>query len=48
MNNNENILNIDVFTKLIRTAQDFINFESHKTLFLHDPHLFTRQKSRYA
>lgn len=34
INDDEDILDIDAFTKLIKTVQDFNNFESHKKLFL--------------
>lgn len=39
IDNNNNILNINTFTKLIRIAQDFSNFENYKTLFLYDFYL---------
>lgn len=37
---NKNILNIDIFIKLIKIAQNFNNFENYKTLFLHSFFLF--------
>ncbi len=44
----EDILDVDAFTKLMKAAQDSSNFESHKTPFLRGPHLSSRQKRRYA
>ena len=38
--NDKDILDIDVFTKLMKTAQSFSNFKSHKTLFLYGFPLF--------
>lgn len=38
--NNKNVLNINIFIKLIKIAQDFSNFKSHKTLFLQGFYLF--------
>lgn len=35
IDNGENILDIDIFTKLLKTAQDLNNFESYKILFLY-------------
>ena len=46
--NNEDVLDIDAFTKLLKVAQNSSNFESHKTLFLHGSHLSTQQKRSYA
>ena len=43
----EDVLDIDAFAKLLRAAQDSRNFESHKTPFLRGPHLSTRQKRRH-
>lgn len=39
-NNNKNILNIDAFTKLIKTIQNFSNFKSYKILFLDSFYFF--------
>lgn len=47
-NNDEDTLDIDIFTKLIKTVQGFSNFESHKILFLHSPLFFLKQKKRFA
>ena len=44
---NEDVLDINAFTKLLKFAQDSNNFESHKTSFLRDPHFSTRQKMRH-
>ena len=33
-NDDKNILDINIFTKLLKIAQDLSNFETHKTLFL--------------
>lgn len=41
INNDKNVLDIDIFIKLIRVTQDFSNFKSHQTLFLHSSYLFT-------
>ncbi len=35
----ENILDVDAFTKLMKALQDSSNFKSHKTPFLHGPHI---------
>lgn len=45
--NNRNILNIDIFTRLIKVAQDFSNFKNHKTLFILCFYFFIQQKKRY-
>ena len=37
----EDILDMDAFTKLLRAGQDSSNFESHKIPFLRSPHLST-------
>lgn len=37
--NNEDNLDMDAFTKLMKIVHDFNNFESHKTLFLYCIHL---------
>lgn len=39
INNDENILNINAFTKLLKATQDLSNFKSHETLFLYNFHL---------
>ena len=39
--NNEDILNINIFTKLLKIAQNSNNFKSYKILFLYNLHLFT-------
>ena len=44
----EDVLDINAFTKLLRAAQDSSNFESHKTPFLRGFHLPIRQKRRHA
>ena len=36
-NDDEDVLDIDAFTKLMKAAQDSINFESHITSFLRGP-----------
>lgn len=36
INNNEDVLNINAFTKLLRPLKTLLsNFENHKTLFLY-------------
>lgn len=44
----EDVLDLDAFTKLLRAAQDSSKFESHQTPFLRGPHLSKRQKRRHA
>ena len=46
--NDEDVLDINAFTKLIRATQDSSNFESYKTPFSYGPYLSTRQKRRHA
>lgn len=41
-NDNESILNIDVFTKLIRVVYASSNVNSYKTLFLYSFYLFMK------
>ena len=42
IDNNKNIFDIDVFTKLIKVAQDSSNFENYKTPFLFNSHFYTK------
>lgn len=44
IDDDENILDVNMFIKLMKIAQDFHNFESHKTLFLDDFYLFLDKK----
>lgn len=44
----EDIFDVDAFTKLMKAAQDSSNFESHKTPFLRGAHLSSQQKRRHA
>ena len=44
----EDVLDIDTFNKLMKEAQDPSNFESHKALFLHGSLLSSRQKRRHT
>ena len=37
----EDVLDIEAFTKLLKAAQNSSNFESYKILFLHGPHCST-------
>lgn len=41
---NEDILDIDAFIKLLKVAQNSNSFESHKTLFLYSSHLPNNKK----
>lgn len=36
----KDILNFNIFTKLLEAAQNLSNFESHKISFLYDSHFF--------
>ncbi len=47
VDDNEDILDIDVYTKLMKAAQDSSIFESHKTQFLCNPHLSSQKKKIY-
>ena len=38
--NDEDVLDIDAFTKLLKAAQDSTSFETHRTPFLCGPNLF--------
>ena len=38
----KDILDINIFIKLLKTIQDLKNFESYKTPFLFSPHFFKR------
>ncbi len=42
---NNDILNIDLSAKLMKTTQDFSNIESQKTSFSQDSHFFTLKKT---
>lgn len=44
INDNENILDINTFTKLLKTIQNLSNFESYKTLFLYGPYYSKKKK----
>lgn len=44
MTNYEDILDIDIFTKLMKAIQDFSHFESYKILFLRSFHFFYNKK----
>lgn len=48
IDDDKNVLNINVFTKLIKAVQDFSNFESNNTLFLYGFHFFTQQKKNHV
>lgn len=37
--NNQNIFNMDIFTKLMKVVYNSSNFENYKTLFLHGLHI---------
>lgn len=39
INNDENILDVDTFTKLIKVAKDSSNFKTYKTSFLNSSYL---------
>ena len=45
---NENVLAIDTFIKLIKVAQNPNNFEIYKLLFLRDPLFSSKQKRRHV
>lgn len=40
INNNKNVLDIYIFTKLLKATQDLNNFENYKILFLCSSHFF--------
>lgn len=41
INNSKDVLEIDIFTKLLKATQDSSIFKSYKILFLHGFYLFT-------
>lgn len=46
MDNDIDILNINIFTKLIKKTQDFSNFETYKTLFSYSSYFFIQEKKK--
>lgn len=45
--NIKDVLDINIFIKLLRVVQNSINFENYKILFLHGPYFSTQQKKRH-
>ena len=44
----KDVLDMDLFTKLFKVTQDLSRFKNHQTLFLNGPHLFKQQKRRHT